>query len=87
MLYIFSVTIKRIMIVTRYGLDVSGFETRWRRDLPQPSRPTLGALSFLYNGLFSGVKEVFQGMAPKKQLRLLSVQTPSRPYTHPYPSR
>ena len=29
-------------IATRYGLDGSGIESRWRRDFPHPSRPALG---------------------------------------------
>ena len=29
-------------IVTRYGLDGPGIESRWRRDFPHPSRPALG---------------------------------------------
>ena len=29
-------------IVTRYGLDGPGIESRWGRDFPQPSRPALG---------------------------------------------
>jgi hypothetical protein len=28
-------------IATRYVLDGPGIESRWRRDFPQPSRPTL----------------------------------------------
>ena len=28
-------------IATRYGLDGSGIESRWRRDFPHPSRPAL----------------------------------------------
>ena len=28
-------------IVTRYGLDRPGIESRWRRDFPHPSRPVL----------------------------------------------
>ena len=31
-------------IVTRYGLDGSGIESRWGRDFPHPSRPTLGPI-------------------------------------------
>jgi hypothetical protein len=31
-----------IDIATRYGLDSLGIESRWRRDLPHPSRPALG---------------------------------------------
>ena len=30
-------------IATRYGLDVPGIESWWRRDFPQPSRPALGS--------------------------------------------
>jgi len=29
-------------IATGYGLDGSGIESRWRRDSPHLSRPTLG---------------------------------------------
>jgi hypothetical protein len=29
-------------IVTRYGLDGPGIESRWGRDFPQQSRPSLG---------------------------------------------
>jgi hypothetical protein len=29
-------------IVTRYGLDGPGIETRWGRAFPHPSRPVLG---------------------------------------------
>jgi hypothetical protein len=29
-------------IATRYGLDGPGIESRWGRDFPHPSRPTLG---------------------------------------------
>jgi hypothetical protein len=29
-------------IATRYGLDGTGIESRWRRDFPQPSIPSLG---------------------------------------------
>jgi hypothetical protein len=29
-------------IVTRYGLDGPGIESRWRPDFPHPSRPALG---------------------------------------------
>jgi len=31
-----------IGIVTRYGLDGPGIESRWGRDFPHPSRPALG---------------------------------------------
>jgi hypothetical protein len=30
-------------IATRYGLDRPGIESRWGRDFPHPSRPTLGS--------------------------------------------
>ena len=36
-------------IVTRYGLDVLGIESQWKRDLPHPSRPascTITTVSF-----------------------------------------
>jgi len=29
-------------IVTRYGLDIPGIESRWERDFPHPSRLALG---------------------------------------------
>ena len=29
-------------IATRYWLDGPGMESRWRRDIPHPSRPALG---------------------------------------------
>jgi hypothetical protein len=32
----------RVCIVVRYGLDDQGIESRWWRDIPQSSRPTLG---------------------------------------------
>jgi len=32
-----------IAMATRYGLDCPGFEARWRRDFPHPSRPALGS--------------------------------------------
>jgi hypothetical protein len=31
-------------IATGYGLDGPGIESRWRRDLPHLSRPTLGPI-------------------------------------------
>jgi hypothetical protein len=31
-----------ICIATHYGLDGPVIESRWRRDLPRPSRPVLG---------------------------------------------
>jgi hypothetical protein len=35
---------------TRYELDGPGIESRWRRDFPHSSRPTLGPPSLLYYG-------------------------------------
>ena len=29
-------------VATRYELDGPGIESRWRRDVPHPFRPTLG---------------------------------------------
>jgi hypothetical protein len=52
--------IEIIGIVTRYRLDCPGIESRWGRDFPQPSRPSLGPLRLLYNGYrvsFPGVKQ------------------------------
>ena len=47
-------------IVTRYWLDGSGFETRWRRDFPQPSSPALGPtqprVQRVFGSFFSGCK-------------------------------
>ena len=43
-------------IVTRYGLDGLGIESRWGRDFPHPSRPALGPTHLLYN-----VYRVFPG--------------------------
>jgi hypothetical protein len=31
-----------VCIETRYGLEVLGIESRWRRDFPRPSRPSVG---------------------------------------------
>ena len=31
-------------IATRYAMDGSGIESRWRRDFPHPSRPALGPI-------------------------------------------
>jgi hypothetical protein len=35
-------TIVKVGIATGYGLDDSGIESRWRRDFPHLSRPSLG---------------------------------------------
>jgi hypothetical protein len=47
-------------IATRYGLDVSGIQSRWERDIPHSSRPTLGGPPRLlcngYRGSFPGVR-------------------------------
>jgi len=48
-------------IATGYGLDGPGIESRWGRDFPHPSRPTL---CLLYNGYrfsFPGVKRLGRG--------------------------
>jgi hypothetical protein len=34
-------------VVTYYGLDGLGIESRWGRDFPHPSTPTLGLSSLL----------------------------------------
>jgi hypothetical protein len=43
-----------VSIVTRYGLDGAGIESRWGRDFQHPSRPAL-ALT-MGTGSFLGVK-------------------------------
>ena len=35
-------TVQTVGIATCYELDCPGIESRWRRDFPHPSRPTLG---------------------------------------------
>jgi hypothetical protein len=48
-----------VSIVTDYGLDGPGIESRWRRDFPHPSRPALGAHPVsckMGTGSFPGVK-------------------------------
>jgi hypothetical protein len=48
-------------IVTRYGLDGPGLESRWGRDFPHPSRPAQGAHPASYTmgtGSFPGVKRL-----------------------------
>ena len=47
-------------IVTRYGLDGPGIQSRWGgRHFPHPSRPALRPTKLLYNGyrVFPGGKE------------------------------
>ena len=46
-------------IVTGYGLDGLGIESRWGRDFPHLSRPALGPPSLMYKGyrIFPGGKE------------------------------
>jgi hypothetical protein len=46
-------------IATRYGLDGTGIESRWGRDFPHPSRPSLGPTQLPIQwvpGLFPGGK-------------------------------
>jgi len=45
-------------IATRYGLDGSRIESRWRRDIPHPFRPALGSTKLLYNGCRVSFQEV-----------------------------
>jgi hypothetical protein len=55
----------RDSIATRYGLGGPGIESRWGRDFPHPSRPSLGPPSLLYNGYrvsFPGVKRMGRGV-------------------------
>jgi hypothetical protein len=40
-------------IATGYWLDGPGIESRWGRDFPHLSRPTLGPPSLLYNGFLA----------------------------------
>ena len=46
-------------IATRYGIDGPGIESRWRRDFPNPSKPTLGPT--MGTGSFSGVNRPGRG--------------------------
>jgi hypothetical protein len=48
-----------ILWTTGYGLDGPGIESRWGRDFPHLSRPTLGPPILLYNGyrVFLGVRK------------------------------
>ena len=57
-------------IVTRYGLDCPGIESRWGRDFPHPSRPDLWPTQShtMGTGSFPGVKR------------------PGRCVDHPHPS-
>jgi len=45
-----------VSIANRYGRNGPGMESRWRRDIPQPSRPAQVAQSLLYKeyGVFPG---------------------------------
>jgi hypothetical protein len=47
-------------IVTRYGMDGPGIESRWGRYFPHPSRLAWGSPSHPFNGyrVFTGVKVV-----------------------------
>ena len=74
---------------TRYWLGVSGFETRWRRDFLQTSRPALEPTQppvQWVKGLFSGVKAAGAWRSPstphlaprlKKELSYTSTYFPS----------
>jgi hypothetical protein len=48
-------------IATRYGLDVSDIESRWRRGFPHPSNPALGPTHFGYR-VFPGFKSAGRGV-------------------------
>ena len=51
-------------IATRYRLDGPGIESRWRRDIPQPHRPSLGPTQPPVQrvvGFFPGVKRLGRG--------------------------
>jgi hypothetical protein len=48
-----------VSIVTRYGLGGQGIESRWRQDLPHPTRTAMGPTQPLIQwvtGLLPGVK-------------------------------
>ena len=51
-----------VRVASYYGLNGTGFATRWGRDIPYPSKPALGPPSFLYKGyrvsLLPSVSEV-----------------------------
>ena len=54
-----------IDIVTRYGLDGPGIESRWGRDFPHLSRPALGPTQppiKCVPGFFPGVKRPGRGV-------------------------
>jgi len=57
-LYITVKFISLVGIVTAYGLDGPGIESRWGQDFPHLSRPVLRPPSLLYNGyrVFPGGK-------------------------------
>ena len=59
-------------MATRYGLDGPGIESRWGRDFPQPSRPTLGPTQPPVQwvpGLSRGVKRPGRVVDPQPHLQ------------------
>jgi hypothetical protein len=58
-------------IASRYGLNGPRIESRWRQDLPHPSRPTLGPTQPLIQWV--------QGLVPE-------VKRQGRGGNHPHPS-
>jgi hypothetical protein len=76
-------------IVTRYGMDGPGIESRWRRNFPHQSRPALGPTSLLNNGYrlsFPGVRRPGRGVdhPPSSSARVkerveLYIYSPSGP--------
>jgi len=64
-----------VSIEARHGLDGPGIESRWRRDFPNPSRPTPGSRSTycpMGTGSFPGVRRPGRGVdhAPNLAPRL-----------------
>jgi len=72
-------------IATRYGLDGPEIESRWGRDFPQPSTPTLGPTQPPVQwvpGLYRGLKRPGRGvdqqphLAPRLKKEYSYISTP-----------
>ena len=50
-----------------YGQDGPGIESRWKRDFPHPSRPTLGSIHLPIQGV--------QGLSPEYSSRGVALTT------------